>query len=182
MASNYGPNFGIRRADEHQAIREGRFKTPATGTQLVLGTCVEVDPAAAGFMRQAAAGVNARPGVTGLLISEDQFLQSIFSGAAGQVQGYDFYQLNRAPLGKYAVILSGNGCKVWLKNTTTRTYMGRTIPGLTMFAGTPVIGDQLGWNGTAWATTATAGDGFMEVVQIKPAAGPATYLEAVLLV
>jgi len=185
VASNYGPNFGIRRADEHNAIREGRFKTPVGGTPLLLGTCVEIDPDNPGFLRQGASdgGTEARSGASGLLVSEDQFLQSVFSTGAGQVSGYDFYALGRAPLGKYAVILSGTGAKVWLRNTATKTIGGRTITGVTMFAGTPDVGDRLGWNGSAWAVNATAAQQFMEVVLVKrDPAYDLDHIEAVLLV
>ncbi|MGZ4745719.1 MAG: hypothetical protein ACXVYY_01415 [Oryzihumus sp.] len=185
MASNYGLNFGVRRADEDQAIREGRYRLPAAagpgpnGTYQI-GTAIQIDPAAAGYLKVCAADATARTGVTGLLISEDAWLRSIYGSDRIAV---DQYALGQAVAGRQAYILSGPGVKVWFKNTTAVTRPdGRSIAAVTMVAALSglVVGDQLGWNGTAWAKVdgTTVHNAFMEVVSINQASSS---LEATLL-
>ena len=38
MASDYGLHFGFRRSDETLRVSEGRFRTPVTGTALLIGS------------------------------------------------------------------------------------------------------------------------------------------------
>lgn len=184
MASNYGPHFGVRRLDEDMAVREGRFKTPATGSQLLLGTGVELDFTNPGFMRQAAAGRLLEPGVAGILIYEDQFLHKGSGAASIDANGRgDTADLAFAGVGRYAVLTTGAGIKVWFKNVPARTLPdGKTFPALTPVAGLGsggvALGAYLGWNGTQWATVAAAADAWFRVVTLNDAAAS---LEAVLL-
>lgn len=161
MASNYGPHFGVRRWDEDMAIREGRFKTPMTGSQLLLGTAVEVDFANPGFLKQSATGVALRSGVSGLLIYEDQFLATGPFASINQPVRQDTAYLAYAALGRYAVLGGGAGSKFWFRNVAARTTPdGYSFPALTPVAGLGAagvaLGDYLGWNGTQWATVGAA--------------------------
>lgn len=188
MASNYGPHFGVRRADEDMAQREGRQKTPTTGSPLLLGSAVEIDFANPGFMKQSASGATSRPGIAGLLIWEDQFLVNGPLGSINSPLRQDTAQLAYAALGKYAVILTGAGCKFWFKNNAQRTQLdGYVVPAITPVAGLGSAGiangDYLGWNGTQWASIAPATDAqpaaaWFQVVSLNDSA---SYLEAVLL-
>lgn len=188
MGSNYGPHFGVRRWDEDMATREGRFKTPASGSPLLIGSAVEVDFANPGYMKQAAANAVLRPGVAGLLIWEDQFLQYGPIGSINSPLRRDTSQLAYAMLGKYAVITTGDGCKFWFKNVAARsTPDGYAFPAITPVAGLGsagvALGDFLGWNGTQWATVGPASGAppataWFQVVSLNDAAST---LEATLL-
>lgn len=193
MASNYGPHFGVRRWDEDVAIREGRYKTPTTGNKLLIGSAVEIDFASAGgaFMKQGANGATLKPGVSGLLIWEDQFLQRGPIGSIDSSARVDTAYLAYASLGKYAVIAGGAGSKFWFKDNPERTTLdGNVIPAIAPVAGlveggggTVALGDYLGWNGTQWYTTEVAAnpqpaDAWFQVVSLNDDAG---LLEATLL-
>lgn len=184
MASNYGPHFGVRRLDEDMATREGRLKTPVAGAALLLGTAVDQDFAAPGFMRQAPAARKVEPGVAGILIYEDQFLHkgsgSASIDATGRVSTHD---LAYAGKGRYAVLTTGAGIKVWFRNVAARTgedgfATAAITPVVGLGSGGVNLGDFLGWNGTAWAVTATEADAWFRVVSVNDAAAS---LEAVLL-
>lgn len=188
MASNYGPHFGVRRWDEDVAIREGRYKTPATGNPLLLGTAVAIDFANPGFMKQAGAEVPCRSGVNGLLIYEDQFLANGPIGSINQTVRRDTSQNAFAQLGRYAVIAGGAGSKFWFKNLAARVLPdGTNFPALVPVTGLGVdngdtveLGDYLSWSGTAWHVAAgndyaTAGDtlpaaAWFQVVTLNSAA------------
>lgn len=147
MASDYGLNFGFRRSDESMAIREGRFKVPATGT-FKQGDCVTIDPANPGFLKKAAANEALVPGVTGFLVQEEVWDRSIYGR-----QVLDSYALDEVLNGRLATIWSGAGTKVWLKNTAQVTRVdGRVIPARQVVASVATIaaGDKLGWDGTQW--------------------------------
>lgn len=182
MASNYGPHFGVRRLDEDMAIREGRFKTPATGSALLLGTAVELDFTNPGFMRQAAAGRRVEPGVAGILIYEDQFLHKGSGAASIDATGrVDTSDLAYAGVGRYAVVTTGSGVKCWFKNVAARTAPdGKAYPAITPVAGLAALalGAYLGWNGTQWAAVAAEADAWWRVVSLNTGAAS---LEAVLL-
>lgn len=146
MASDYGLNFGFRRSDESMATREGRFKTPATGTELRQGSAVEIDPANAGYLKQCAANPAPVTGLRGLLVQEDSHIFSAF-----QEMGHDSYSLGLAKLNTLSVMWAGVGTKVWFRNTPARTRFGRTAPAVTIVTLTGVVvGDSLGWDGTKW--------------------------------
>jgi len=180
MASNYGPHFGVRRWDEDVAIREGRFKTPTTGDRLLLGTAVEIDFDAPGFMKASDDGVTLRSGVSGLLIYEDQFLVTGPIGTINAPYRQDTSYLAYAQLGRYAVIAGGAGSKFWFRNVDARTTPdGFPFPAIEpvagLGAGGVANGDFLGWNGTQWETTgphsaARPAGSWFQVVSLNDAA------------
>lgn len=174
MASDYGSSFGFRRSDESLAIREGRQKVPATGTFLQ-GQAVTFDSANPGYLKLCAADPGFTPGFTGLLVQEEAH---IFSSYANQY--FDTYDLSAVKNNRLAIIWTGPGGKIWLKNRASGTRKdGRTFGAITMVAGSgatwPVIGDPVGWNGTAWykstlansigkCTASSESNGYIEVV------------------
>lgn len=188
MASNYGLHFGVRRLDENNATREGRYKTPASGNPLLIGSAVELDFANAGFMKQCAANDTLRTGVSGLLIFEDQFLQYGPIGSIDSPIRNDTAFLSYAMLGKFAVITAGAGIKVWFTNVPARTLPdGYSFPAISPVAGLGsagvALGDFLGWSGTQWTTVGAAGSAapasaWFQVVSLNDAAGT---LEATLI-
>jgi hypothetical protein len=146
-AGSYGRNFGFRRSDENVLVAEGRFKTPATGAALLIGTAVQVNPASAGYLKVCAANAALVPGFAGVLTQEEAHLPSIYDA-----QMTDSFDLGVAKLGKLSVINTGAGVKVWLKNTAGQTRVdGRVIAAVTIVTLTGlVVGSQLGWDGTYW--------------------------------
>lgn len=165
--SDYGKNFGFRRSEP--AVREGRLGVPATG-DFNQGDLVTYDPANPGKLRRAAAGEGVVGGYTGLLIQEEGWDVSAFGPPV-----VDSNNKGKVLNGKPAVIMTGAGLKVWLKNTAAVTYHGRTFPAVTRFVATGVtaVGQELEWNGTAYAIKGTGtavlrvtaiGDGYVEAV------------------
>lgn len=153
--SDYGLNFGFLRSDESsRSAAEGRYKTPV-GSSLLLGTMVEIDPATPGYLKQSAANPVPVTGYTGLLLQELDFDRSIYESEVGLI---DSFQKGVAKPNRLAVITSGAGTKVWLRNTAGSTRAdGRVIPARVL-VDTPaalVVGDELGWDGTKWSKTAT---------------------------
>lgn len=175
MASDYGLNFGFRRSDESVASHEGRFKTPASGTALLLGTAVEIDPASLGYLKQSAAGADAVVGLRGLLVQEENHLGSIFSAAP--LLGHDSLDLGTAKLDQLSVMWAGAGSKVWFKNTAAYSRYGRTKAAVTILDLTGVaVGDALGWDGSKWVKDTDVVDQWMTVTHISGT----DYCEAVL--
>lgn len=177
MASTYGLNFGFRRSDESVRVSEGRFRTPATGAALLIGTAVQVDPANAGFLKACASAAPIIPGYSGLLVQEESHFGSIY----GQdVSLYDSFAHGIAKKNQLSVITTGAGVKVWFKNTTGSTRAdGRVTSTVTIVTLTGVgLGDTLGWNGTTWVKTTTAAEAWMTVTNVNVANG---YVEGVLL-
>lgn len=176
MASDYGLNFGFRVSDESVRSSEGRLRTPATGAPLLLGTAVELDPANAGFLRVAPASSVPRPRTCGLLIQEEAWDRTVYESEI-----IDSFSLGVAKLNRLSVITTGNGVKVWYKNTAGQTRAdGRVISAVTMFATAGVaVGHGLAWDGTKWVnvTDPTDPTSFMEVTVYDASKG---YLEAVL--
>ena len=175
MASNYGPNFGFRRSDESMAIREGRLRTPATGT-FRIGTLVAIDPANPGFLKAAAANAVGRGGTVGLLVQEEAHIQSIYGA-----EHYDSYS-SRYSIAKnntLSVIWAGSGTKVWFRNTGAQTRAdGRSVSAVTMVDLTGVaIGDYLTWDGSKYVE-GTSANSMLQVTAVDTAAG---YCEAVLV-
>lgn len=164
MASDYGLNFGFRVSDETRRSSNGRVRTPKTGAPLLIGTAVEQDPAAPGFLRVAAANAAIRPGTCGLLVQEEVWDRPLY----GQ-QVLDSFSLGQALPNRLSVITNGAGTKVWFKNTPGQTRAdGRVIPAVTMYVTAGVaVGRGLVWNGTSWAdagaTSLTDPSVFMEV-------------------
>jgi hypothetical protein len=173
MASNYGRNFGFRRSDEVMAIREGRLRTPATGT-FRIGSLVAFDKATPGFLRAATAGEVGEGGTVGVLVQEESHLSSIYS--AGVI---DSYSLGVAKNGTLSVIWAGPGTKVWLRNTTAATRPdGRALAAVTMTDLTGVaIGDYLKWDGTKYIKGTGATDSMLRVTEVS---ADLSYCEAVL--
>lgn len=177
MASDYGLNFGFRRSDESMATREGRFKTPATGTALLIGTAVQIDPATPGYMKPCAANAAAVSGLSGILVQEESHIYDIFS----QPTGHDSYDLGVAKLDQLSVIWAGIGTKVWFRNTAAyaRGTRAKAATHMVLMTGL-AVGDRLGWDGTRWAKSdgttiphwltvtalsgSTATDGYVEAV------------------
>ncbi len=176
MASNYGLNFGFRRSDESvRSVAEGRFKTPASGSALLLGTAVQIDSASAGYLKACAAQAALVPGFSGVLLQEEIMFRSIY-----EQDLVDSFGLGVAKKDRLSVITSGAGTKVWLQNTGAQTRAdGRSISAVNIWVTTGVaVGDYLGWNGTAWAKTTVAAEQWMVVTAVNTSAG---YVEAVLV-
>lgn len=176
MASDYGLNFGFRRSDESVAVREGRYKTPASGSALLLGTLVSIDTASAGFLKQAVSAAPVVPGFTGLLVQEEIWDRSIY-----EAQRVDSFSLGVAKANRLSAIWTGAGVKFWLKNTASQTRAdGRVIPAVTMFTATSVAaGRGLAWDGTFWidVSSPTAATAIATVLSYDSTNG---YIEAVL--
>jgi len=176
MASDYGLNFGFRRSDESMATREGRFKTPATGNPLRIGTAVEIDPAVPGYLKASASGADGVSGLRGLLVQEEQHIGSIFDLANGTTYGHDSLDLGLAKLDQLSVMWAGIGTKVWFKNTPAYNRGTRSKPAVSIVDLTSVVvGGSLGWNGTKWIS-ATGADVWFTVTHVVGT----DYCEAVL--
>lgn len=149
MASDYGLNFGFRRSDESMATREGRFKTPAGGTALLLGTAVQIDAATPGYLKQCAANPAPFSGLHGLLVQEENHLGDVFS--AVPYLGHDSYDLGTAKKDQLSVMWAGVGTKIWLRNTLAYSRGNRSKAAVTMvtLAGL-AVGEKLGWDGSKW--------------------------------
>lgn len=176
MASNYGLNFGFRRSDEVMAIREGRLRTPATGT-FRIGSLVAFDTDTKGFLKVAAAGQVGQGGTVGLLVQEESHIGSIYRPNVGT---QDTFNLGVAKPNTLSVIWAGAGTKVWFKNTTGQTRLdGRVISAVTMvdLAGV-ALGDYLTWDGTKYARGTGITDSMLRVTEVDAANG---YCEAVLV-
>jgi len=172
-------NFGMRRFTN--LVREGRFRAPASGTALVLGTLVQIDGSDTDRIEQAtaAAGVgvggsgDVRTDLCGILWYEHDsqtFNTPPFGGAAGGlVQDLDY-----APNGRMVQVLHGAGTKVWLRNTAADTAepglnYTPTRAAVTMVnsIGTVAVGDLLGWDPTGyWAVTTEAAEAFLRVTAL----------------
>lgn len=177
MASDYGLNFGFRRSDESMATREGRFKTPATGDPLLIGTAVEIDPATPGYLMPSGAAAAKVSGLRGILVQEESHLGSIFALGADFNGGHDSLDLGKAKLDQLSVMWAGIGTKVWFKNTPAYDRGGRHRDAVQIVDLTGVtVGESLGWDGSKWAAAAGAGDSWLTVTHITGT----DYCEAVL--
>lgn len=176
MASNYGLNFGFRRSDESMAIREGRLRTPATGT-FRMGSLVTFDPAAPGFLKAAAANEIGDGGTVGLLVQEESHISSIYA-----TDNYDTFSTRYgvAKPNTLSVIWAGAGTKVWLRNTAAQTRSdGRSVGAVTVVVLTGVaVKDYLAWDGTKFVKGTGASDSMLRVTAVDIAGG---YVEAVLV-
>ena len=174
MASDYGRNFGFRRSDETVRVSEGRFRTPATGAALLIGTAVEIDPDNPGYLKACAANAPLIPGVAGLLVQEEAHLLSVF-----QSDLVDSYSLGVAKRNQLSVITTGAGTKVWFKNTPAENRIdGRDVTGVTIATTTGLtLGSTVGWDGTKWVA-ATGDAAWMTVTDVNADGG---YFEGVLL-
>jgi len=174
MASNYGLNFGFRRSDISISMRDGRSKTPATGNALLLGTAVQLDPANPGYLKQAAANAAPKSGLSGILVQEEDHIEDfqLFS-----VPGHTSLDLGTAVKDKLAIMWSGQGVKIWLKNTGNYSRFGVTKDPVTIVDTTGVaVGDSLGWDGSKWVKS----DGTTTPHWLTVTAVTSGYVEAVL--
>lgn len=155
----YSRNFGFRSFEN--IVRMARHRTPDSGSQLVIGSPVEVDPANEGRLRQAGAALVPHPGCGILLYEHIQY------------QGDDPFlttasDKDTVPLNSYAQIVRGNGVKVWFKNTEEKTlYDGRTQAARTMVAvgATPSVGEYLTPAGDGTWQEGTAANGWLWIEQ-----------------
>lgn len=174
--SDYGLNFGFLRSDESsRSAAEGRFKTPV-GSSLLLGTMVEIDPDNVGYLKQSGANPDLVTGYTGLLLQELDFERSIYES---DVASIDSFQKGVAKPNRLAVITSGAGTKIWLRNTAGQNRVdGRVISPRTMVTSpeTLSVGATLAWNGTRWAASST--NPMMRVTAVQPSK---LLIEAVLI-
>ena len=164
--SDYGKNFGFRRSEP--AVREGRLGVPDTG-DFYQGDLVTHDPDNPGKLRKAAAGDPVVGGYTGLLIQEEGWDISSFGAP-----NVDSNNKGKVLNGKQAVVMTGPGLKIWLRNTDESQYHGRTFPAVNRADLTGVaIGDELSWDGNKYVKASTgaavlrvtvAGDGYVEAV------------------
>jgi hypothetical protein len=172
---SYGRNFGFRRSDENVLVAEGRFKTPASGSALLMGTAVQIDAASTGYVKACSSNAALVPGFAGVLTQEEGHLPSIYDP-----QVLDSFTLGVCKLGKLAVINTGAGVKVWLKNTAAQTRVdGRIIAAVTIVTLTGVaVGDRLGWNGTTWAkVTGPLTEAWMTVTEVSTSGVEAVFLK-----
>ncbi len=177
-------NFGMRRFTN--LVREGRFRAPASGTELRLGTMVEVDPGDVDRIREANAtsGVaiggsdDVRTATCGILWYEHDsqtFNDPRFGGAAGLLP----QDLDTAPNGRMVQVLSGPGVKVWLRNTAADTAEPglnfdptraavQMVNGLSGGTPTTAVGDLLGWDATNdfWEVTTDLAEAFLRVTNV----------------
>jgi hypothetical protein len=177
MASDYGLNFGFRRSDESVRVSEGRFRTPATGAALLIGTAVQIDPANSGYLKVCASAAPLVPGVAGILVQEEVHFGSVY---AQPTADFDSYNLGVAKLNTLSVVSTGAGTKVWFKNTTGGARSdGRVVPSVTIWSPAGVaLGDSLGWNGTTWVKVTDLTTAWMTVTSVNTTAG---YVEGVLV-
>lgn len=173
MASDYGLNFGFRRSDESVLTREGRLKVPTTGT-FRLGSLVTFDPANPGYLKAAAANEVGEGGTVGLLVQEEIWDRSIYAPTR-----IDSFYLGVARNNRLAVLVSGPGGKVWLKNTAAQTRAdGRVIAAVQMVDLTAVaVKDYLAWDGTKFVKGTGASDSMLRVTLTNGT----DYCEAVLV-
>lgn len=182
MASNYGLNFGFRRSDESLSVREGRFLVPTSGT-FRQGSLVELDPAAAGYLKASATDmpIASMGGSRGLLVQEEAHIQSVYNAVDTPI-GLDTFatRYGVAVNGRRAIIWSGNGVKFWLRNTASSTRAdGRVVAAVNMVTFTGIaLGDYIKWNGTLYVKGTGATDSVARVTALD---ATNSYLEAVLL-
>ena len=180
-------NFGMRRFTN--LVRESRFRGLASGTELRLGTMVEIDPADTSRIREAngTSGVaiggsgDVRTDFCGILWYEHDsqtFNDPRFGGAAGQLP----QDLDTAPNDRMVQVLHGPGAKIWLRNTgDSETEPGLNYPsdraavtmvfGLGVATSTTAVGDLLGWDATNdyWTVTTDASEAFLRVTDVDNA-------------
>ena len=179
MASNYGLNFGFRRSDESMAIREGRTRTPATGT-FRQGSLVMIDAANPGFLKAATSGAVGEGGTVGLLVQEESHINSIYGQDGSGLDTFNS-RYGVAKNNTLSAIWAGAGTKIWMRNTASSTRAdGRSVAAVTMATLTGVaLLDYLTWDGTKYIkSTNGLSDSMLRVTAIDI---PNGYVEAVLV-
>lgn len=182
MASTYGPNFGFRRSDETLSVREGRQRVPTAATTWKQGFLVTPDTAAPGYLKlpdtTALTAGELNSGTYGLIVQEEDHVPDLYDKTR---LGWATYDLGGVKPGRLAIMWSGIGVKVWMKNTKVQNRVdGVTVPAVTMFTATGLaVGDWLKFDGTKWLE-GTALNGFLQVTLYDASGGAgAEYLEAV---
>jgi hypothetical protein len=174
-------NFGMRRFTN--LVRESRFRGLASGTELVLGTMVEVDPSDPTRIRAAVdnaigGGGDVRTGNCGILWYEQDsqtYNDPRFGGAAGLLP----QDLDTAPNGRMVQVLSGAGAKVWFRNTGdsetepglnySNTRAARTMVfGIGGATATTTIGELLGWDNSNkyWTVTTDVTEAYLRITDV----------------
>jgi hypothetical protein len=145
---NLGDSFGFRRSDEilHSGA-EANFKVPVSGTFLQ-GDVVEIDPASPGYLKKSATDLPLVPGVRGLLV---QYGQLRVSPGLTRSEIFNTRDLSAVINDAPAVIVTGGGIKVWVKNLAAQTgvagkrnYAAETRVTLSGLA----VGDLVQWDGS----------------------------------
>lgn len=172
MASNYGPKFGFRRSDESLSVREGRYTVPdpvpagmVQGAAVVLPTG-GTNGSLPGELALGGADAVLGPGLGGILVQEEQHLQVDEYDA---FTSYDDSTAGSVRPGRLAISWCGSGVKVWFKNDGGAGDL---------LAELPSVGDQLGWDGSAWEATTTT-EKFLVVTEVSGADVDSAYVEAV---
>lgn len=170
-------NFGMRRFTN--TVREGRFRGIASGTELRLGTLVEIDASDTDRIRQAVSVAISASGNTAVELCGILWYEHDSQSYEGVAAGTLINDFDTAPNGRMVQVLHGKGTKVWLRNTAANT----TEPGLnyeserdavTMVTGlggatpTVVVGDLLGWNNSskAYEVTTTVAEAVLRVTHV----------------
>lgn len=143
-----GDSFGFRRSDEDlHSGAEANFKVPTTGTFLQ-GDVVEIDPANPGYLKKSATDLPLVPGVRGLLV---QYGQLFITPGLTRPLVFNTRDLSTVINDAAAVIVTGAGIKVWVKNLTAvtgvagrRSYAAETRVTLAGLA----VGDLVQWDGS----------------------------------
>jgi hypothetical protein len=116
---------GARR-ERPRPVRRSLQAPRSTGSALLIGTAVQIDPANPGYLKVCAAAAPIVPGVAGLLVQEEVPLGLHLRPGRHL---YDSYNLGVAKKNQLSVITTGAGTKVWFKNTTGATRAdGRVTP------------------------------------------------------
>lgn len=146
---SYTRNFGMRSFEN--VVRDGRFRVPATGTPLPIGSPVTLDPDNPGLLKQAGDAA-ARGPQSGVVVYEHITARGVDPLLSSSVDA----PYNVVPLGQYAQMMHGAGTKVWFKNTGDKAlYDGRSIAGGGLLADSVVSALE------ANPTTLKPGDGLV---------------------
>lgn len=165
----YSRNFGMRSFEN--VVRDGRFRTPRTGTPLKIGAPVTLDPSAPGFLKEA--GAAATPGPNAGLVVFEHIQNKSDALTTTSDSPYD-----QVPLGQYAQMMHGPGTKVWFMNTADKVlYDGRTQAAGGLLASsvdvnTLAIGAGLVPDGSGkYRVAAGAESAWLVVEQVNPSTG-----------
>lgn len=122
----YSRYFGMRSFEN--VVRDGRFRVPATGVPLKIGSPVQLDGDNPGRLMTADAA--AAPGPNCGLVIFEHIQNKSDSLTTVHDSPYD-----QVPLGQYAQMMHGAGTKVWFKDQDDKTlYDGRTQVGGSLLA------------------------------------------------
>lgn len=160
--------FGMRSFEN--IVRDGRFRTPA-GSNWLIGTPVTIDPANAGFLKEATAD-EAPSAVCGVLVFEHIQMPGLDPALS---TGADMVTV---PGGRYAQMVHGAGAKVWFKNVDDEVlYDGRPLVGGALLADSVdvsalALGTGLSPDGAGkYAATGVGDVAWLTVEQVNPSTG-----------